>query len=50
MGVSASAWRGLGPYAIALASPAHVHLFEATGLTVGPHWLTPAEVGFILSW
>ncbi|MFF8387421.1 NUDIX hydrolase [Streptomyces kanasensis] len=49
-GITASSWRALGSYAITLSCPARVHLFEATGLTLGPQDLTPTEVDFKLSW
>ncbi|UGQ10581.1 NUDIX hydrolase [Yinghuangia sp. ASG 101] len=49
-GITAAAWRSLGTYAITLASPARVHLFEARQLTLGPQQLTPTEEGFALSW
>jgi ADP-ribose pyrophosphatase len=49
-GITASSWRALGSYAITLSSPARVHLFEATGLTLGPQDLTPTEADFKLSW
>ena len=49
-GITAEAWKSLGPYAITLGSTARVHLFEATGLTCGPQHLTPAEEGFKLTW
>ncbi|MEU9339040.1 NUDIX hydrolase [Streptomyces sp. NPDC048290] len=49
-GVTATSWRELGAYAITLGSAARVHLFEASGLTVGPQQLTAGEVDFKLMW
>lgn len=49
-GISAAEWRSLGTYAITLASPARVHLFEARQLTLGTQQLTRTEQGFVLSW
>ncbi|MBY8886413.1 NUDIX hydrolase [Streptomyces sp. PTM05] len=49
-GVTAASWRPLGSYAITLASPARVHLYEARDLTLGPQELTPIEQDFRLSW
>lgn len=49
-GITAQQWRPLGSYAITLASPARIHLFEARGLTLGPQELTESEEGFKLMW
>ncbi|MGW6479512.1 NUDIX hydrolase [Streptomyces sp. NPDC055059] len=49
-GISAAQWRPLGAYAITLASPARVHLFEAHDLTLGPQELTETEQDFKLEW
>ncbi|MFI1864799.1 NUDIX hydrolase [Streptomyces jumonjinensis] len=49
-GITAEAWSPLGSYAITLASPARVHLFEARQLSLGPQRLTPSEVDFKLTW
>ncbi|MET9734963.1 NUDIX hydrolase [Streptomyces sp. NPDC006458] len=49
-GVTARTWRSLGTYAITLASPAKVHLWEATDLTLGPQRLTETEQDFKLMW
>ncbi|MFD8939036.1 NUDIX hydrolase [Streptomyces sp. NPDC059578] len=49
-GITAEAWSPLGSYAITLASPARVHLFEARRLSLGPQQLTPSELDFKLTW
>ncbi|MGW4030621.1 NUDIX hydrolase [Streptomyces sp. NPDC004838] len=49
-GITAEAWSPLGSYAITLASPARVHLFEARRLSLGPQRLNPSEVEFKLTW
>jgi len=49
-GVIAEVWRPLGSYALTLASPARVHLYEARVLTCGPQELTPTEEDFTLTW
>lgn len=49
-GIRATAWRPLGSYALTVASPARVHLYEARGLTCGPQQLTPTEQDFELTW
>jgi ADP-ribose pyrophosphatase len=48
-GITATAWRFLGAYAITLASPARIHLYEARDLTCGPQNLTPAGQGHKLA-
>lgn len=49
-GISAGVWRPLGSYALTLASPARIHLYEARDLTCGPQQLTPTEQDFKLTW
>ncbi|MER6528120.1 NUDIX hydrolase [Streptomyces sp. NPDC001508] len=49
-GLTAASWRSLGTYAITLSSPARVHLFEASDLTLGPQELTETEMDFKLMW
>jgi ADP-ribose pyrophosphatase len=49
-GVTAQEWRPLGSYAMTLASPARVHLYEARDLTRGPQQLSPTEQDFKLTW
>ncbi|MFF4602711.1 NUDIX hydrolase [Streptomyces sp. NPDC001339] len=49
-GVTATAWRPLGAYAITLHSPARIHLYLAENLTHGPQQLTPSEENFKLTW
>ncbi|MEU6852492.1 NUDIX hydrolase [Actinacidiphila alni] len=49
-GISATAWRALGSFALTVASPARVHLYEAGGLTCGPQQLTGTEQDFALGW
>ncbi|MFJ4828734.1 NUDIX hydrolase [Streptomyces sp. NPDC088747] len=49
-GIHAEHCHPLGSYAITLTSTAHVHLYEASGLTCGPQQLTPTEKDFKLSW
>ncbi|MFC0843333.1 NUDIX hydrolase [Streptomyces noboritoensis] len=49
-GITAAVWHPLGDYAMTLASPARIHLFEASGLTLGPQQLNPSEEDFKLSW
>ena len=49
-GVTAETWIPLGSYALALDSPARVHLYEARDLTCGPQELTATEQDFKLSW
>jgi ADP-ribose pyrophosphatase len=49
-GITAEAWSPLGSYAITLASPARVHLFEARRLSLGPQRLTAGELDFKLTW
>ncbi|MFD5411110.1 NUDIX hydrolase [Streptomyces nojiriensis] len=49
-GITASAWRPLGSYAITARSTARIHLFEATGLTLGPQQLADDEQDFKLTW
>lgn len=49
-GITAITWRPLGSYALTLASPARIHLYEARNLTLGPQELTPTEGDFKLSW
>lgn len=49
-GITATQWRPLGSFALSVASPARVHLYEARDLTCGPQQLTPTEQDFKLSW
>jgi ADP-ribose pyrophosphatase len=49
-GITATTWRPLGSYALTLASPARIHLYEARDLTCGPQQLTPTEQDFTLAW
>jgi ADP-ribose pyrophosphatase len=49
-GITATTWRPLGSYALTLASPARIHLYEARDLTCGPQQLTPSEMDFKLAW
>ncbi|MFF0445735.1 NUDIX hydrolase [Streptomyces sp. NPDC004609] len=49
-GITAEAWSPLGSYAITLASPARVNLFEARRLSLGPQQLTPSELDYKLTW
>jgi ADP-ribose pyrophosphatase len=49
-GVTATAWRSLGSFALVLTSSARVHLYEARALTCGPQQLTPSEKDFKLAW
>lgn len=49
-GITATAWRSLGSYALTVSSPARVHLYEARDLTCGPQQLTPTEQDFKLTW
>lgn len=49
-GVTAEVWRPLGSFALTLASPARVHLYEARDLTCGPQQLTSTEQDFKLAW
>jgi ADP-ribose pyrophosphatase len=49
-GITATTWRPLGSYALTLASPARIHLYEARDLACGPQELTPSEQDFKLAW
>ncbi|MGW2488643.1 NUDIX hydrolase [Streptomyces sp. NPDC001606] len=49
-GVVAESWRPLGSYVMVPDSPARLHLFEATQLTLGPPQLMPWEADFTLMW
>ncbi|MEU9662696.1 NUDIX hydrolase [Streptomyces chartreusis] len=49
-GVTAASWLPLGSYAITLSSPARIHLFQASDLTLGPQELTDTESDFKLMW
>lgn len=49
-GVTATNWRPLGSYAIALHSSARIHLYLAEDLTCGPQQFTPSEENFKLMW
>jgi ADP-ribose pyrophosphatase len=49
-GITATTWRPLGSYALTLASPARIHLYEARDITCGPQQLTPTEQDFKLAW
>ncbi|MBZ4319941.1 NUDIX hydrolase [Streptomyces huiliensis] len=49
-GVTATTWRPLAEMALMTHNVARLHLYTATGLTLGAQALTPTETGLTVEW